>query len=155
MINVEEVKQYNAELKKHKERANMLTAQKELYEKELTAKCAELSDELGITVTPQNIRQVYAEYEEKVKQTLSTGMAVLSKIAQSGEAERRKQEEIQQANQNIPGMQHAQNNQQMTGQTWQAAPQAAPQVTQQPNVADTVGGFLGAATANGNTGFII
>ena len=151
MINVEEVKQYNAELKKHKDRANMLTAQKELYEKELTAKCAELSDELGITVTPQNIRQVYAEYEEKVKQTLSTGMAVLSKIAQSGEAERRKQEEIQQANQSIPGMQHVQNNQQMAGQAWQAAPQ----VVQQPNVADTVGGFLGAATANGNTGFII
>lgn len=151
MINVEEVKQYNAELKKHKDRANMLTAQKELYEKELTTKCAELSDELGITVTPQNIRQVYAEYEEKVKQTLSTGMAVLAKIAQSGEAERRKQEEIQQAKQNIPGMQHVQNTQQMTGQTWQAAPQ----VTQQPNVADTVGGFLGAATANGNTGFII
>lgn len=151
MINVEEVKQYNAELKKHKDRANMLTAQKELYEKELTAKCAELSDELGITVTPQNIRQVYAEYEEKVKQTLSTGMAVLAKIAQSGEAERRKQEEIQQANQSIPGMQHVQSNQQMTGQTWQAAPQSV----QQPNVTETVGGFLGAATANGNTGFII
>lgn len=151
MINVEEVKQYNAELKKHKDRANMLTAQKELYEKELTAKCAELSDELGITVTPQNIRQVYAEYEEKVKQTLSTGMAVLAKITQSGEAERRKQEEIQQANQSIPGMQHVQSNQQMTGQTWQAAPQSI----QQPNVAETVGGFLGAATANGNTGFII
>lgn len=151
MINVEEVKQYNAELKKHKDRANMLTAQKELYEKELTAKCAELSDELGITVTPQNIRQVYAEYEEKVKQTLSTGMAVLAKIAQSGEAERRKQEEIQQANQSIPGMQHVQSNQQMTGQTWQSAPQSV----QQPNVTETVGGFLGAATANGNTGFII
>ena len=151
MINVEEVKQYNAELKKHKDRANMLTAQKELYEKELATKCAELSDELGITVTPQNIRQVYAEYEEKVKQTLSTGMAVLAKIAQSGEAERKQQEAIQQASQNIPGMQHIQSAQQMTGQTWQAAPQSVPQ----PNVAETVGGFLGAATANGNTGFII
>lgn len=82
MINIDEVKQYNAELKKNKEKSSMLKAQLDLYEKELATKCDELSRELGIQVTKDNIREVYAEYEKKVEQTLSTGMAVLRKIAQ-------------------------------------------------------------------------
>lgn len=83
MINIEEVRQYNEELKRNKERANTLMAQKELYERELNSKCLELSKELGVEVTKDNLMQIYNEYEERLRQTLETGRAVLQKIVQA------------------------------------------------------------------------
>lgn len=83
MIDIREVKQYNEELKRNKEKSSMLTAQIELYEKELNAKCAELSNELGVTVTKDNLQQIYDEYEKKLQATLETGRAILQKIAQA------------------------------------------------------------------------
>ena len=83
MIDIEQVKAYNAELKSKKEKANRLMTRIEMYEKELDSKCAELSKELGITVTRENLKQVYSDYEENLKRTLETGRAVLQKISQA------------------------------------------------------------------------
>lgn len=82
MLSVDEVRKYNAELKERKKQASDLNAQIGFYEKELEKKCSELSKELGIEVTKDNLEQVYAEYEQKLQSAMETGWAVLRKIAQ-------------------------------------------------------------------------
>lgn len=118
MIDIDVVRQYNEELRASKEKASMLTAQVELYKKELTSKCAELTKELGITVTEDNLEQVYADYEAKLVQSLETGRAVLQKIAQGSV-----QANVE-ATANIPGMQNS--NQSIAGQTIPAYQQNMP-----------------------------
>lgn len=80
-INLEEVKKYNASLKQYKDRATTLNAEIEYTNKELDALCLELSNELGVSVTRENIEQIYNEQVSKINSILQSGNAVLSKIA--------------------------------------------------------------------------
>ena len=81
-INIEEVKKYNESLKQYKEQSNRLTVEIEMNEKELNNLCEQLSAELGIQVTPDNVEKIYEEQVEKINQTLETGNAILQKIEQ-------------------------------------------------------------------------
>ena len=87
-VNIEEIKKYNASLKQCRDRAASLNAEIEYTNKEIDNLCNELSAELGITVTRDNVEQIYNEQLEKINSTLQSGNAVLSKIAneESGEA---------------------------------------------------------------------
>lgn len=80
-INIDEVKQYNASLKQYKEKAAQLNAEIEYTNKEIDELCTELSSELGITVTKDNIEQIYEEQVNKINMALQSGKAVLAKIA--------------------------------------------------------------------------
>ncbi|MBO5388620.1 MAG: hypothetical protein J6A59_10850 [Lachnospiraceae bacterium] len=80
-INLEEVKRYNATLKQYKDKAASLNAEIEYTNKELDSLCAELTAELGVTVTRDNIEQIYNEQVAKINSTLQSGNAVLAKIA--------------------------------------------------------------------------
>lgn len=80
-INLEEVKQYNATLKQYKDKAATLNVEIEYTTKELDSLCAELTAELGVQVTKDNIEQIYNEQVEKINSTLNSGKAVLAKIA--------------------------------------------------------------------------
>lgn len=82
-VNIEEVKQYNAALKQHRDNSSALKAQIEYTNKELDNLCAELSTELGIQVTRGNISQIYDEQVAKINSSLQSGKAVLNKIANS------------------------------------------------------------------------
>ena len=80
-INIDEIKQYNSTLKQYKDKAATLNAEIEYTSKELDTLCAELSQELGVTVTRDNIETVYNEQVDKINNTLQSGTAVLQKIA--------------------------------------------------------------------------
>lgn len=81
-INIESVKQYNASLKQYKDASAKLTAEIEFNERELKSLCEQLTKELGVEVTVDNIDKIYEEQVQKINQALETGTAILSKIEQ-------------------------------------------------------------------------
>lgn len=81
-VNIDEVRKYNASLKQYKDQSARLTVEIEMNEKELKQLCEQLSTELGVTVTPENVEQIYEEQVSKINQTLETGNAILKKIEQ-------------------------------------------------------------------------
>lgn len=95
-INLEEVKKYNANLKQYRDRAAQLKAEIDFNNKEIDAACAELSNELGVSVTRDNLEQIYAEQVSKINSTLQSGNAVLAKIA-SEENQTAQQAQVSQA----------------------------------------------------------
>lgn len=80
-IDLNQVRQYNASLKQYKDKAASLKAEIDYTNKEIDTLCSELSAELGINVTRDNIQQVYEDQVSKINSTLQSGNAVLSKIA--------------------------------------------------------------------------
>ena len=85
-VDLNQVKQYNASLKQYKDKAASLNAEIEYTNKEIDALCAELTTELGIQVTRDNIQQIYDEQVSKINSTLQSGNAVLAKIASEEQA---------------------------------------------------------------------
>lgn len=79
-VNLEEIKKYNNSLKQYKDKAASLNTEIEYINKELTTLCTELTQELGVEVTLDNIEQIYEEQVSKINSTLQSGNAVLSKI---------------------------------------------------------------------------
>lgn len=86
-VNIEEVKQYNANLKQYTAMSSRMQAEKEFLLKEIENGCSELSAELGIEVTKDNIQQVRDDLCAKINSTLQSGNAVLAKIASETQAQ--------------------------------------------------------------------
>ena len=85
-VNIEEVKKYNATLKQYQEKASQIRAGIEFNTQELTRLCQELTTELGIQVTPENIRQVRDERLQKIQNTLEVGTDILNRIKSEEDA---------------------------------------------------------------------
>lgn len=81
-IDIAQVKQYNTLLKQYKEQAAKISVEIEFNQKELNNICAELSNELGVSVTPDNLEQIYNERVAKIESTLKSGMEILNRIQQ-------------------------------------------------------------------------
>ncbi len=86
-VNMEEIKSYNARLKTSKEQINRYQAEIEYTQKELQNHLAELSQTLGMTVTVDNIEEVYNNEVNKINTMLQSGKAVLDKIDNVNNAE--------------------------------------------------------------------
>lgn len=91
-IDLREVKKYNESLKKYQDAAAQVRAGIEFNKKELARLCSELSQELGVTVTPENIEAIREERVAKALNTLSVGNEILDRI---------RKEEAQDANSSI------------------------------------------------------
>lgn len=113
-IDLSQVRQYNSTLKTYKDQSASLNAEIEYTNNEIDSLCAQLTQELGIQVTRDNIEQVYNDEVAKINSTLQSGNAVLAKIAS---------EEQNRANSNT------------VGNTSGAAPQMTSTPVQQ-NIAD-------------------
>ena len=79
-VNIEDVKKYNESLKFYQTKASQTKAAIEFNTKELNRLCEELSRELGVTVTPENIEQIRAERIAKIENTLKVGNEILARI---------------------------------------------------------------------------
>lgn len=79
-INVEDIKKYNTALKQQKDRANKLVAQRDYKKAEMEKACKELSVELGIEVTPQNVQSILEERQRKIENAVKTGNEILQRI---------------------------------------------------------------------------
>ena len=85
-VNIDAIKSYNASIKMYKEKSTKLSAEIEFNEQELKNLCAELSRELGIEVTPENVEQIYNERVDSITETLRSGNEIIARI-QREEAE--------------------------------------------------------------------
>ena len=106
-VDIEQVKNYNTQLKQYKEQASRVTAQIEYSTKDLANLCNELSTELGKAVTPENIEDIYNEFMTSIKNTLDTGNAILAQIAADTASQQAAQASTPQAS---PVMQSQANN---------------------------------------------
>lgn len=80
-IDLSQVRQYNSTLKTYKDQSASLNAEIEYTNNEIDSLCAQLTQELGIQVTRDNIEQVYKDEVAKINSALQSGNAVLAKIA--------------------------------------------------------------------------
>ena len=81
-INIEEVKKYNDSIKYYKDQSARLSVEIEMNEKELKQLCEQLTAELGVEVTPDNIEQVYNEQVQKIR--VSASKSSTSKYTSTG-----------------------------------------------------------------------
>lgn len=81
-IDLNQVKQYNASLKQYRDAAANINAQIQITQADLNKLCKELSAELGVEVTEDNVEQIYNSEVDKINSTLKSGNAVLAKIAE-------------------------------------------------------------------------
>lgn len=79
-INIEAIKQYNNSLREYKEKSAKLQAEIEFSQKELERQCQELSAELGIEVTSDNIESILNEKVDKINKTIAIGTEILERI---------------------------------------------------------------------------
>lgn len=79
-IDLEQVKNYNAMLRKYRDQSAQIKAEINVNKTELNRLCAEISQELGMEVTPDNLEMVYEQRVAKVNSTLANGMDILSRI---------------------------------------------------------------------------
>lgn len=85
-LDIARIKQYNKELRELTDKSAQARAELEISTQELYRLCTELSQELGIQVTPQNLETVYAQCVEKIENTLKTGEEILGRIKKEEEA---------------------------------------------------------------------
>ena len=86
-IDIQRVKAFNEELKRYNEKAAQISAEIEFNNREIKRICEELTAELGISVTIENIDQIANERLAKIENTLQSGEAILQRIRQEEEAE--------------------------------------------------------------------
>lgn len=84
-VDINQVKQYNATLRQYKDQAAKIQAEIGFNRKELESICAELTAELGVSVTPENIEQIYNERVAKIQSTLASGNEILNRIKQESD----------------------------------------------------------------------
>lgn len=81
-VNIEEIKQYNASIRAYKEKSSSLAAEIKFNTQELENICTELTRELGVVVTPENVEQIYNEKIASITETLKSGTEIINRIEQ-------------------------------------------------------------------------
>ena len=79
-ITTDEIRKYNEKLNECRQKKVKLETELEVSKREIDKLCAELSNELGITVNQDNIGQIYREYMEKLENKVKSGMEILNRI---------------------------------------------------------------------------
>ena len=82
-MDIEAIKNYNNELREYSKKLSDAKARLEVNRQSIERLCAELSQELGFSVTPDNVEQVYQEQVQKLEGMLRTGMEILGRIKQA------------------------------------------------------------------------
>lgn len=101
-INMAEIEQYNNTLRQYKDKSANLKAEISYNQKAIADLCAELTQEIGQEVTPENIEEVYNEQVAKIESALHSGQIILSKITDSENNSQAQQNNVGQAPQQIP-----------------------------------------------------
>lgn len=79
-LNIERIREYNTKCNEYKTKLSNTIAERKIMSDNLTNLCNQLSAQLGVNVTPDNLEQVYAERSQAIKQTLESGEEILRRI---------------------------------------------------------------------------
>lgn len=79
-IDLERVRSYNSKCNDYKKKLSNILAERKFMAERLEQTCAQLSKQLGVTVTPDNIEDIYNSKSQEIMQTLETGEEILRRI---------------------------------------------------------------------------
>lgn len=79
-IDLDRVRSYNSKCNDYKKKLSNILAERKFMAERLEQTCAQLSKQLGMTVTPDNIEEVYESKSKEIMQTLETGEEILRRI---------------------------------------------------------------------------
>lgn len=80
MVDIQRVNEYNRKLKDAKNEQSKIQNELEYSKRELNRLCSELSSELGVQVTIENIKEVYEQEMSKIERNLAIGEEILARI---------------------------------------------------------------------------
>lgn len=81
-MNINEIKEYNAKVQAAQKKVADINAERNIRTQELNKLCAELTQELGYAVTPENIEQVYQQVSKSIEDTMASGNEILTRVEQ-------------------------------------------------------------------------
>lgn len=86
-IDVKRITAYNNDCNAYKQKLAQMLAERKILQDNINQQCAQLSQQLGIEVTIDNIDQIYAEKARSIEAMLESGEAILNRIraAENGE----------------------------------------------------------------------
>lgn len=79
-IDVERIKEYNRKYKESQSKVMSLQAELDMNNKEIDRLCKELSIELGIEITRENVESIYVEKVKEINSSLELGESILNRI---------------------------------------------------------------------------
>lgn len=79
-LDIQRIRKFNSEVNEQKKKASELIARMEFNKGELKRLCDELTVELGVPVTPENIEEIYKQCVAKINNSLTTGEEILNRI---------------------------------------------------------------------------
>lgn len=79
-LNIERIRQYNSKCNEYKTKLSNTIAERKIMANNLASLCEQLSAQLGIQVTPDNLEKVYEDKAQAIKQTLESGEEILKRI---------------------------------------------------------------------------
>lgn len=79
-LDIQRIRKFNTEVNEQKKNASDLIARMEFNKNELNRICQELTVELGVQVTPENIEEVYKQCVAKINNSLEAGEEILNRI---------------------------------------------------------------------------
>lgn len=85
-INLERVKQYNMECNAYRQKLSQIKAERKILMDNITSQCEQLSKQLGVEVTIDNIEKIYQDRASSIENILEAGEGILRRIKNSGEA---------------------------------------------------------------------
>ena len=79
-LDLERIRQYNKKCNDYKNKLSNIMAERKIMKDNLDNLCRQLSAQLGMEVTPDNLSQVYEERSQAIMQTLESGEDILRRI---------------------------------------------------------------------------
>lgn len=86
-IDIKRITAYNNECNTYKQKLAQLLAERKILQDNINQQCAQLSQQLGVEVTLDNIEQIYNDKAASIANILESGEAILRRIkaAENGE----------------------------------------------------------------------
>lgn len=79
-IDVERIKEYNRKYKENQQKVANLQAELDMNNREIDRLCKELSAELGVQITRENVEDIYEQRVKAINTSLELGENILSRI---------------------------------------------------------------------------
>ena len=77
MLDINKIQEYNERVSTVSKKLQAKQTEYEMKHKELLRLCAELTEELGVEVTEENLEEICEMYEQQVSNTLQAGEEIL------------------------------------------------------------------------------
>lgn len=94
-MDIQRIKEYNNLCNQYKKKASDIQAEINYCKNALEDLCKTLTEQLGIMVTPDNLKQIYEEREAKTANTIISGTAIMENIKRAERGELKQEVKVE------------------------------------------------------------